>query len=65
MPVLVFLVIMAIVYFVVPFAFPVHLTLIQAAAITFLTIVARLVLTEHITVKIDGVEDVRLEKGDD
>jgi hypothetical protein len=48
---------MAIVYFVVPVAFPsVHLTLLQSAAITFLTIMARLVLTEQITVKIDGVE---------
>jgi hypothetical protein len=47
---------MAIVYFVVPVAFAVHISLLQSAAITFLTIMARIVLTEQITVKIDGVE---------
>jgi hypothetical protein len=52
---LVFIVLMAIVYFVVPIAFLVHVTLLQAAAITFLAILARIVLTENITVKIDGL----------
>lgn len=52
---LVFIVLMAIIYFVVPIAFLVHVTLLQAAAITFLAILARIVLTENITVKIDGL----------
>jgi hypothetical protein len=59
---LVFIVLMAIVYFVVPIAFPsVHVTLLQAAATTFLTLLARIVLTEGITVKIDGLEIEREE----
>jgi uncharacterized membrane protein len=57
MPALVFIVLMVIVYFVVPIAFSsVHVTLLQAAAITLLTLLARIVLTEGITVKIDGIE---------
>jgi hypothetical protein len=59
--VLVFIALMAIVYFVVPIAFPVHVTLLQAAAITFLTLLARIVLTEGITVKIFGLEIEREE----
>jgi hypothetical protein len=59
---LVFIALMAIVYFVVPTAFPsVHVTLLQAAAITFLTLLARIVLTEGITVKIFGLEIEREE----
>lgn len=55
--------IMAIVYFVVPIAFPtVDITVLQAAAITFLVVMTRGVLTEGITVKIDGVDKVEIEK---
>lgn len=58
-----YLAIMAIVYFVVPIAFPtVDVTVIQATAITFLVVIARVTLTEGIYVKIHGVDSVEIEK---
>lgn len=54
-----FIAVMAITYFVVPIAAPsVSLTLIQSAAITLLAFVGRAVLTEQITVKLDGIQTI-------
>jgi hypothetical protein len=66
MPALVFIVIMAIIYFIVQVAFPsVHVSLLQAAAITFLVIMVRVMLFEGITVKIHGADEVYFEREDD
>lgn len=51
MKVIGFLFTMAIVYFVVPIAFNIHVTILQSAGITMLLYVARFVLTEGITVR--------------
>ncbi len=58
-----YLLIMAVVYFVVPIAWPtVDITITQAAAITFLVQVVRVTVFEDITVKLHGVEDIRIEE---
>lgn len=63
MRVLAFLFIMAIVYFVVPIALSIeHITILQSAAITFLLIMTRVILTENITVKLFGVDELRIEE---
>jgi hypothetical protein len=61
-----FVAVMAITYYVVPIAVPtVDLTLTQTVAITFLAFVLRLVLTEGISVKLDGIDRIEIEKEDD
>lgn len=65
-----FIAVMATVYFAVPIAAPsVDLTLMQSAAITLLAYVARAVLTEGITVKLDGIQTIDIyddsEAGED
>ncbi|NRG30740.1 hypothetical protein [Niallia circulans] len=53
MKVIGFITVMLIVYFIVPMGFPYEPTIVQSAVITLLLFVARFVLTEGITVKVE------------